>query len=151
SDLRAFSSEHSRTFQASAKDLTGNRVHHPGIKMPRKWCCLADRTEFVMTLGIVGPGRGYVYIEMTIKNAEQFKVYTALSAPAIAAAGGRYVVGGTRPEVLEGDFSADRVAIVEFDTAALARKFYHSVAYQAVREKRLSAASFKMFLLEGVS
>lgn len=96
-------------------------------------------------------GRGYIYIEMTIRNPEMFRQYTALSAPAVRAAGGRYVVLGARPECLEGSFDAHSVVIVEFETAERARQFYHSAAYQAAREKRLPAASFKMLLLSGAA
>jgi uncharacterized protein (DUF1330 family) len=95
------------------------------------------------------PGRGYIYVEMTIKDPEGFKQYTALSAPAVHAAGGRYIVRGVRPEFLEGTTHADRIVIVEFDTAVQARAFYHSAAYQAARQKRLQAAEFRMTLLEG--
>jgi len=95
------------------------------------------------------PGRGYIYVEMTIKDPEGFKQYTALSAPAVHAAGGRYIVRGARPELLEGTTRADRIVIVEFGTAAQARAFYHSAAYQAARQKRLSAAEFRMTLVEG--
>jgi uncharacterized protein (DUF1330 family) len=65
---------------------------------------------------------------MTIHDPARFKDYTALSAPAVHAAGGKYVVAGVRPEVLEGDFSAHRIVVVEFETAARARAFYHSAA-----------------------
>jgi uncharacterized protein (DUF1330 family) len=95
------------------------------------------------------PGRGYIYVEMTIKDPEGFKSYTALSAPAVHAAGGRYIVRGARPEFLEGATEAHRIALVEFETAELAREFYHSAAYQAARAKRLTAAEFRMTLLEG--
>jgi len=88
------------------------------------------------------PGRGYIYVEMAIKDPEGFKQYTALSAPAVQAAGGRYIVRGVRPEFLEGSAKANRIVIVEFETAAKAREFYHSAAYQAARLKRLSARSF---------
>jgi uncharacterized protein (DUF1330 family) len=96
-------------------------------------------------------GRGYIYVEMTIKDPEGFKQYTALSAPAVRAAGGRYIVCGVTPEMLEGTPSADRIVVVEFDTAAQARGFYHSAPYRAAREKRLAAAEFRMTLLEGPS
>jgi uncharacterized protein (DUF1330 family) len=96
-------------------------------------------------------GKGYIYVEMTIRDPQGFKQYTALSAPAVHAAGGRYIVGGVRPECLEGAVDADRIVVVEFETAARARDFYHSAAYQAAREKRLPAADFKMVLLEGAS
>ena len=95
------------------------------------------------------PGRGYIYVEMTIKDPEGFKRYTALSAPAVHAAGGRYIVRGVRPEFLEGTTDAHRIVIVEFDTAAQARAFYHSAAYQAARQKWLPAAEFCMTLVEG--
>jgi uncharacterized protein (DUF1330 family) len=88
---------------------------------------------------------------MTIKDPERFKQYTALSAPAVQAAGGRYIVAGTRPEVLEGTFEAHRIVVVEFPTTAQARAFYHSAAYQAAREKRVGVAEFKMLLLEGAA
>lgn len=93
-------------------------------------------------------GRGYIFVEMTIKDPEGFKQYTALSAPAVQAAGGRYIVRGVRPEFLEGSTKANRIVIVEFETAAKAR-FYHSAAYQAARQRRLSAAEFRMTLVEG--
>ena len=97
------------------------------------------------------PGRGYIYVEMTIKDPVRFKDYTALSAPAVEAAGGRYIVAGVRPEVLEGDFSAHRIVVVEFDTAAQARDFYNSASYEAAKQKRRGVAGFKMLLLEGAS
>jgi len=102
-----------------------------------------------MTTDKVKPGRGYIYVEMAIHDPEGFKQYTALSAPAVHAAGGRYIVRGVRPEFLEGTTDAQRIVVVEFDTAAQARAFYHSAAYQAARQKRLSGAEFRMTLVEG--
>ena len=96
-------------------------------------------------------GRGYIYVEMTIKDPEGFRRYTALSAPAVHAAGGRYLVRGARPEYLEGASDTNRIALVEFETVAQARDFYHSAAYQAARAKRLAAADFRMTLVEGAS
>jgi uncharacterized protein (DUF1330 family) len=96
-----------------------------------------------------GAGHGYIYVEMTITDPDGFKAYTALSAPAVHAAGGRYIVAGVRPEVLEGTFEGHRVVVVEFPTAARAREFYHSAAYQAAKARRAGAATFKMLLLEG--
>jgi uncharacterized protein (DUF1330 family) len=51
--------------------------------------------------------------------------------------------------MLEGSSEATRIAIVEFDTAERACDFYHSASYQTAREKRLSAADFRMTLIEG--
>ena len=91
----------------------------------------------------------YIYVEMTINDPERFKQYTSLSAPAVHAAGGRYVVAGVKPEVVEGAFDAHRIVVVQFPTLQQAREFYHSSAYQAARHKRAGAAEFKMLLLPG--
>jgi uncharacterized protein (DUF1330 family) len=107
------------------------------------------KMEQAMTTKGARPGRGYIYVEMTIKDPTGFKQYTALSAPAVHAAGGRYIVRGVQPEFLEGSTQAHRIVIVEFDSAAQAREFYHSAAYQTARQKRLSAADFRMTLVEG--
>jgi uncharacterized protein (DUF1330 family) len=96
-------------------------------------------------------GSGYIYVEMTIHDPERFKQYTALSAPAVHAAGGWYPVAGVKPEVLEGAFAADRVVLVEFDSLERARAFYQSAAYQAAKLKRAGAADFKMLLLGGAA
>lgn len=105
--------------------------------------------ESAMTATPAGPGKGYIYVEMTIRDPERFKQYTALSAPAVEAAGGWYPVAGVRPEVLEGSFAADRIVLVEFDSLERARAFYYSAAYQAAKLKRAGAADFKMLLLPG--
>jgi uncharacterized protein (DUF1330 family) len=97
------------------------------------------------------PATAYIYVEMTIRDPARFKEYTALSAPAVHAAGGRYVVAGTRPEALEGSFDAHRVVVVAFPSMVQARTFYRSAAYQAAREKRKGAAEFRMLLLEGAA
>ena len=77
-----------------------------------------------MTSDANKPGRGYIYVEMRIGDPEGFRQYTALSAPAVRAAGGRYIVRGATPEVLEGSWDTPRIAIVEFDTREHARAFY---------------------------
>src|SRR5262252_3433262 len=98
--------------------------------------------EAVMSKAQAGTGKGYIYVEMTIHDPQRFKDYTALSAPAVNAAGGSYAVAGVRPEVLEGSFAADRIVLVEFPSLERARAFYHSAAYQAAKLKRAGAADF---------
>lgn len=67
------------------------------------------------------------------------------------AAGGRYIVAGVEPEILEGEVAGHRIVVVEFPTVAQARDFYHSAAYQAAKAKRATAADFTMVLLEGAA
>ncbi|HJZ31621.1 MAG TPA: DUF1330 domain-containing protein [Hyphomicrobiaceae bacterium] len=102
-----------------------------------------------MTKTTAPSGKGYIYVEMTIHDRQRFQDYTALSAPAVAAAGGSYAVSGVKPDVLEGRFDAHRVVLVEFASPEAARSFYHSAAYQAAKAKRTGVADFKMLLLPG--
>jgi uncharacterized protein (DUF1330 family) len=108
-----------------------------------------EEQESVMSDTPAGSTKGFIYVEMTIHDPARFKQYTALSAPAVHAAGGWYPVAGVKPEVLEGAFGADRVVLVEFDSLERARAFYHSAAYQAAKLRRAGAADFKMLLLPG--
>ena len=102
-----------------------------------------------MTDPTAASGGAYIYVEMTINDLERFQHYTALSAPAVHAAGGWYPVRGVRPEVLEGECDAHRIVLVAFESVDRARAFYHSAAYQAAKLKRAGAADFKMLLLPG--
>jgi uncharacterized protein (DUF1330 family) len=63
--------------------------------------------------------------------------------------GGEWVVHGTRPEVLEGPWSADLV-IIGFPTLAAARDWYASPAYQQILELRDQHSDSRVVLLEGV-
>ena len=95
------------------------------------------------------PRKAYVYVEMDITDPEGFKHYTARSAPAVAAFGGRYIVIGKPPEVIEGDHAPKRVVLVELDSPERAREFYESPAYREPRKHRAMSARFNMLLLGG--
>jgi len=41
--------------------------------------------------------------------------------------------------------------VSEFPDVEAAKKFYHSVEYQAARQKRLGAAEFHMIVVEGAN
>src|SRR5574337_1457170 len=75
--------------------------------------------------------KGYLFAEIEIIDPETYKQYMPLAAAAIAAFGGRYLVRGGDPEVLEGDRNTKRVVVLEFETIERARAFYHSAQYQA--------------------
>jgi uncharacterized protein (DUF1330 family) len=94
--------------------------------------------------------KGYVVVEVDVTDAEAYKGYTALSVPAVAAFGGRYVALGAT-ETLEGDPPFPRAAIVEFESMAQAKAFYHSERYREARARRSAAARVRMFLVEGAA
>jgi uncharacterized protein (DUF1330 family) len=92
--------------------------------------------------------KGYLYVDTKVSDKARYAEYTQLSAPAVAAAGGRYLFAGTPSEVLEGSATDRRLILVEFDTLEKARAFYHSDRYQAAKTRRNGAADVNMLLFE---
>jgi uncharacterized protein (DUF1330 family) len=92
----------------------------------------------------------YVIVETDITDPERYEGYKAAAAPAVAAAGGRYVARGGELDVLEGDWRPSRLVILEFQDLAAARRWYESEAYAAARGLRQGAASIRMVAVQGV-
>ena len=91
----------------------------------------------------------YLFANIEVTDAERYQEYIALAGPAVARYGGRYLVRGPKPEVLEGDPALWRVAIVEFPSVEDLRRFYDSPEYREARAKRAGAAHFNAAILEG--
>ncbi len=64
--------------------------------------------------------------------------------------GGRFLVHGATPEIVEGDWPGDLV-IIAFAAMADARAWYRSPAYQAIASLRTDNARCRAMLVEGVA
>lgn len=93
--------------------------------------------------------KGYVLCDITVTDREAYEAYKELSAPAVAAHGGRFLVRGGAVEVLEGESSPNRVVVLEFDSVESARTWYASPEYSAARAVRAYAAVGSFVLVEG--
>jgi uncharacterized protein (DUF1330 family) len=91
----------------------------------------------------------YLVNIITVTRPEMFEEYRALAGPAVGRYGGKFIVRDGARTVLEGKYNANRLVVVEFPTAEIAKTFYDSPEYQAAREKRVGAADFNMILVEG--
>ena len=67
----------------------------------------------------------------------------------LAPFGGRFIIHGGAPEVLEGAF-ASALIVIEFADMATARAWYRSAAYQAILPLRADNSEGPIFLIEGV-
>ncbi len=92
----------------------------------------------------------FVIASINVTDPEKYKNYMALSPGAIAAAGGRFVVRGGNPKVMEGDWPRPRVVVVEFPSREAAEAFYNSPLYVAARAERDGAAEFSMIVVDCV-
>ena len=93
--------------------------------------------------------KGFLYAEFEIVDAPEFEKYRDKIVAMSASFGGRYVVRGTAPVVLDGEWSPKRLVIIEFDSPEQVRVFYDSPEYQAILPHRLQSTKGHVLLLTG--
>ena len=94
--------------------------------------------------------KGYILAEIEVKDQEKYAKYIAATPAVIRKYGGRFLIRGGEPVVLEGSTVASRVVLVEFPSPEKARQFYYSPEYQQVRRLRTGAAQGLLIALSGV-
>ena len=94
---------------------------------------------------------GYLVAQLEITDPQTFEDYRDKVPAVIARFGGRYLVRGGEISVLEGDWPAPRLVVIEFDSTDEARRFYESEAYQEILPLRLAAARGTAAIVEGIA
>ena len=89
----------------------------------------------------------YVIVELEVHDPEQYAAYGKLAAESLARHNGRFVVRGGTQEAIEGQWSP-RMVVLEFETLAAAKEWYHSEDYQACLPMRLASADGRMIMVE---
>lgn len=95
----------------------------------------------------------YVVIEVGgVTDAERIATYREISTRAAAAGGGRFLVRGGKTEVLEGNWTPERIVIIRFDDMRAARTYYDSELYRQARAARAGATQkFNIICVEGLA
>jgi uncharacterized protein (DUF1330 family) len=93
----------------------------------------------------------YVISEVDIRDERSAHEYRALAAASIEQYGGRYLVRGAAPDVVEGEGTSRRIVIVEFPSMARLREWYASPAYAAALQFRATALERRLMFVEGVA
>ncbi len=111
----------------------------------------ASRGSLALVEGVAaGTGGVYYLVRVTVTDPAAFADYPRLVLPSIAAHGGRVLVQGAAPEVLEGSWPCDAMVVLEFPDRAAAERWYDSEDYRPARELRAASARFDALLAEGV-
>ena len=92
----------------------------------------------------------YVILNIEVTDPVQYEDYKRAASESIAKRGGKYLVRGGKQEPLEGAWDLDRVVVLEFKNAALAREWWSSEDYTRAKAIRMKAARVKAVLVEGV-
>ena len=93
----------------------------------------------------------YVIVDMTVKDTVKIEEYRRLAGASIAAHGGKFLIRGGGIEILDGDWSPQRVVLIEFPGMEQARRWRSSADYEKAREIRDRAATTRMILVEGAA
>jgi uncharacterized protein (DUF1330 family) len=97
------------------------------------------------------PKAYWVVSYRSIKNAEALQAYAKLAAPAIQAAGGRFIVRGTPTKTMEAGLN-QRTVVVEFDSLNKALAAYDTPGYQeAIKALGAGNVERDMRVVEGVA
>ena len=91
---------------------------------------------------------GYLVFEIEVTDPEAYAHYREVAGPILMAGGGRFVLSSDTIEPLEGNWRPASLSVVEFPTAAAAREFYYSDAYQKVVELRQLSSRARGVLIE---
>lgn len=92
---------------------------------------------------------GYLIAEVEVTDPDTYWTYRSQTPPIVAQYGGRFIVRGGDPLILEGGGSATRWVVIEFADVDAAKRFYESPEYQAIIGFRHRAATSRVILIEG--
>jgi uncharacterized protein (DUF1330 family) len=92
----------------------------------------------------------YIIANVRVTNPEQYAEYRRWSSAAFEAYNVEVLVRGGAAEVIEGDWTPDRLVVLRFPSTEAAKEFYDSPEYGKARAARVDAAVMRMILVEGV-
>ncbi len=93
---------------------------------------------------------GYVIADVEVFDPAVFEEYRAGVSGTIAAYGGRYLVRGGATETKEGDWSPNRLIVLEFPSLARAREWFDSAEYRPLIALRQRSARTKIVIADGM-
>ena len=93
----------------------------------------------------------YVINDMVVTDPVLFEQYKKLSPPTVAQYGGRFLARGGRTDTLEGEWSPERLVIIEFPSVAQARAWADSPEYAPAKRLRQITTISNLIVVEGVA
>lgn len=91
----------------------------------------------------------YLIATIEVHDPERYAEYAAKAGTSVNDHGGRYLVRGGATEVLEGDWSPQRVVVLEFPDRESLQAWYDSDVYREAKAIRQSASTGDFLLVEG--
>ncbi|MDC0861064.1 DUF1330 domain-containing protein [Alphaproteobacteria bacterium] len=93
--------------------------------------------------------KGYVVLQVDVKDPEIFKEYPQLSEKIISKFGGKYLFRGGDFDIREGNWKYKRNVLLEFESVDKANEWYNSSDYQEALKIRSKSTSSNLIIIEG--
>jgi uncharacterized protein (DUF1330 family) len=91
----------------------------------------------------------YIILEIDVHNAEIYEAYKKLSPPTLNLYGGKYLVRGGDPELVEGDNQPSRIVVLQFEDRQKAKTWLSSPEYAPAWTMRKEAAYTRAYIVDG--
>ncbi|WP_409525975.1 DUF1330 domain-containing protein [Nitrincola sp. MINF-07-Sa-05] len=93
--------------------------------------------------------KGYLVLDLSIKDLSGFMEYAEKIPEFIEKHGGRYIVQGVVPEKMEGAWAPERLVVLEFPSQEKAREFLSDPDAQSLFAVRHKTTDSNLILAEG--
>jgi uncharacterized protein (DUF1330 family) len=93
--------------------------------------------------------KAYLVLDFSVHDLQGFRPYVEAIPAFIEKHGGRYIVRGAPPTVMEGDWAPELMVILEFPSRANAAAFLDDPDAQALFDVRHKTTNSRLVLVEG--
>lgn len=93
--------------------------------------------------------KAYLVLDFSVHDVPGFLPYVGAIPAFIEKHGGRYIVRGVEPTVMEGDWAPERMVILEFPSRENATAFLNDQDAQKLFARRHKTTTSKLVLVDG--
>ena len=93
--------------------------------------------------------KAYLVLDLSVNDFNGFRKYIAEIPAHIARHSGKYIVQGTQPTAIEGDWKPERMVIIEFPERARAEAFLGAPEIEELFKVRHTTTTSKLVLVDG--
>ena len=99
----------------------------------------------------LGKMKAYLVLDLAVHDLAGFKPYIAGIPAFIEKHSGKYIIQGVRPTIMEGDWSPERIVVIEFPARKNAEAFLSDPDCQDLFRVRHKTTTSKLVLADGCS
>ena len=92
----------------------------------------------------------YLVADMRISDPQPFAEFAEAVPATVEKYGGRYLIRGGKFEVAQGDWTPDRVVVIEFGSMDQAKAWYDSPEFEGPKQTLARSSNSNFIFVEGV-